>query len=41
MNLPLCSIEADFVPEHADLFRHDLHPYLHSDCVLGSCNTLD
>jgi type I restriction enzyme M protein len=36
MNLALRGIEADFGPEAADTFRHDLHPDLRADFVLAN-----
>ncbi|CAK0753860.1 putative type I restriction enzyme HindVIIP M protein [Gammaproteobacteria bacterium] len=36
MNLAIRGIEADFGPEHADTFRHDLHPDLRADYVLAN-----
>jgi type I restriction enzyme M protein len=36
MNLALRGIEADFGPEHADTFRHDLHPDLRADYVIAN-----
>lgn len=36
MNLALRGIEADFGAEHADTFRHDLHPDLRADYVLAN-----
>ncbi len=36
MNLALRGIEADFGPENADTFRHDLHPDLRADYVLAN-----
>ena len=36
MNLTLRGIEADFGSEHADTFRHDLHPDLRADFCLGA-----
>jgi type I restriction-modification system DNA methylase subunit len=35
-NLALRGIDADFGPEHADTFRHDLHPDLRSFYVLAN-----
>jgi len=36
MNLALRGIEANFGSEHADTFRHDLHPDLRADYVLAN-----
>ena len=36
MNLAIRGIEGDIGPEHADSFRHDLHPDLKSDYVLAN-----
>ena len=36
MNLALRGIEADFGPEHADIFRSDLHPDLRADFVIAN-----
>jgi type I restriction enzyme M protein len=36
MNLALRGIEADFGAEHADTFRHDLHPDLRADYVIAN-----
>jgi len=36
MNLAIRGIEADFGKEHADTFRHDLHPDLRADYVLAN-----
>jgi type I restriction-modification system DNA methylase subunit len=36
MNLAIRGIEADFGPEHADIFRPDLHPDLRAEYVLAN-----